>query len=120
MRRACLLLAFAVLVPRAVGAQSAATSTRLAILLAEERRAPTAADLAVIRGGIRSFDTDTALVAIRALGRLERPSLVPDIEPALRFNLPELRIEAASAIASAFGRGDQPRRRRCACSSGRR
>jgi len=88
-----------------VRAQSA---TRLAVLLAEERRAPTANDLAVIRAGVRSFDTDTALVAIRALGRLERPALIPDIAPALRFELPELRAEAANAIATALGRPGVP------------
>ena len=48
----------------------------------------------------RSIDTDTALLSIRALGRLERPVLIPDIAAALRFELPELRAEAAHAMAA--------------------
>ncbi len=99
---ALLLAAAGAAHPTRVVAQTPAT--RLAVLLAEERRAPTAADLATIRAGVRSADTDTALMAIRALGRLERPALIPDIGAALRFDLPELRAEAAHAVATAFGR----------------
>jgi peptidyl-prolyl cis-trans isomerase B (cyclophilin B) len=87
---------------------AAAQSQRLSVLQAEERRAPTANDIAVIRAGMRSVDTDTALLAIRAMGRLERPALVPDIAGALRFELPELRAEAAQAIAASFGRPGAP------------
>ena len=105
MRRILAAVACFVLVAVDIRAQSA---TRLAVLLAEERRAPTANDLAVIRAGVRSYDTDTALVAIRALGRLERPALIPDIAAALRFELPELRAEAANAVATALGRPGVP------------
>jgi len=105
MRRILAAVACFVLAAVGVRAQSA---TRLAVLLAEERRAPTANDVAVIRAGVRSYDTDTALVAIRALGRLERPALIPDIASALRFELPELRAEAANAIATALGRPGAP------------
>ena len=75
--------------------------TRLAVLQAEDRRAPTARDLAVIRSGIRSGDDQTARIAVRALGRLERPALVADLLPSLRSALPEIRAEAANAIAQA-------------------
>src|SRR6266567_2196599 len=75
--------------------------TRLAVLKAEDRRAPSPSDLAVIRSGTRSGDPQTARVAIRALGRLERPSLVADIVPFLKHPLPEIRAEAATALGQA-------------------
>ena len=106
LRRAWVPAAVLMLAAMNAAEVAAQTSTRLAVLLAEERRAVTAADLATIRAGVRSADTDTALMAIRALGRLERPALVPDIAAALRFELPELRAEAAHAVATAFGRQD--------------
>lgn len=40
-------------------------------------------------------------MAVRALGRLERPELIPDIVPSLRRAAPEVRAEAANAIAQA-------------------
>ena len=80
----------------------AQASRRLAILQAEQRGASTTADLAAIRAGTRSADSDTLKVAIRSLGRLERPALLPDIVPALRSRLPEVRAEAANAIGSAL------------------
>jgi peptidyl-prolyl cis-trans isomerase B (cyclophilin B) len=91
-----------------IAAPRPARAQRLAVLQAQERRAATTSDVAVLRTGMRSADTDTALLAIRALGRLERPALVPDIAAALRFQLPELRAEAAQAIAASFGRPGAP------------
>jgi cyclophilin family peptidyl-prolyl cis-trans isomerase len=81
-------------------AQSLA-ATRLSILQAEDRRAPTANDLAILRAGARSGDPLTARMGLRALGRLERPSLIPDITPGLRHPAPENRVEAATAIGQA-------------------
>jgi peptidyl-prolyl cis-trans isomerase B (cyclophilin B) len=75
--------------------------SRLAILQAEDRRAPTAHDLAVIRAGLHGGDDQTTRIAVRALGRLERPSLIADITAALRHPLPEVRTEAANAIGQA-------------------
>jgi cyclophilin family peptidyl-prolyl cis-trans isomerase len=77
------------------------SATRLSILDAEDRRAPSARDLSVLRSGARSGNEQTARVAVRALGRLERPALVADIVPALRHPLPEVRTEAANAIGQA-------------------
>ena len=74
---------------------------RVSILQAEDRRAPTAQDVAIIRSGARSADSQTARAAVRALGRLERPALIPDILPALSARLPEVRAEAANAIGQA-------------------
>jgi cyclophilin family peptidyl-prolyl cis-trans isomerase/HEAT repeat protein len=79
----------------------AQAATRLAILQAEDRRAPTAQDLVTIRAGTRSSDGQTARMAVRALGRLERPALIDSILPALRHRLPEVRAEAANALAQA-------------------
>jgi cyclophilin family peptidyl-prolyl cis-trans isomerase len=79
-----------------------AQTTRLSVLQAEDRRAPTANDLAIIRAGTRSGDPQTAAVAVRALGRLERPALVPDILRSLRHSLPEVREEAANALGQAL------------------
>jgi cyclophilin family peptidyl-prolyl cis-trans isomerase len=75
--------------------------TRVAILQAEDRRAPTPNDVAILRSGSRSEDPQSRRIAVRALGRLERPALIPDIIPALRHALPEIRSEAANAIAQA-------------------
>ncbi|HEY7292691.1 MAG TPA: peptidylprolyl isomerase [Vicinamibacterales bacterium] len=71
------------------------------MLQAEDRRAPNAHDLAVLRAGAHSADPDTARIGVRALGRLERPSLVPDISPLLRHSQAEVRAEAANAIGQA-------------------
>src|SRR4051812_11933754 len=95
---ACLLCVLAA-VPTST--QPATTATRVAVLQAEDRRAPTANDLAIIRSGAHSADAQTARVAVRALGRLERPALIADISPALRHALPEVRAEAANAIGQA-------------------
>jgi cyclophilin family peptidyl-prolyl cis-trans isomerase len=84
--------------------------TRLAVLQAEDRRAPTANDLAVIRSGAHSGDPQTMRLGIRALGRLQRPSLVAEITPFLRHTLPEIRAEAATAIGQAAqgSKGEPP------------
>ncbi len=71
------------------------------MLQAEDRRAPTPRDLATIRAGARSADPQTARVGVRALGRLERPALIPDILPSLRNEFPEVRVEAANAVGQA-------------------
>jgi cyclophilin family peptidyl-prolyl cis-trans isomerase/HEAT repeat protein len=76
-------------------------TSRLAVLQAEDRRAPTPRDLAVIRSGLHGGDEQTVRTAVRALGRLERPTLIPDLLPSLRHPLPEVRAEAATAIGQA-------------------
>jgi cyclophilin family peptidyl-prolyl cis-trans isomerase/HEAT repeat protein len=107
----CVLRGFSVRADRVEAQQSRAPSvTRLAVLQAEDRRATSASDLAIIRSGARSADGQTARVAVRALGRLERPALVADIVPALRHPLPEVRTEAANAIGQAAQgwKGEKP------------
>jgi cyclophilin family peptidyl-prolyl cis-trans isomerase len=87
----------------AVSASAAAQqlATRVAILQAEDRRAASARDLATLRSGARSNDGQTARLAVRALGRLERPGVMTDILAALSHRLPEVRTEAANAAAQA-------------------
>ena len=100
--RAATLAAVLVLNAVAPAPLFAQWSTRLAILQAEDRRAPTTGDLATLRAGARSRDSLTARMGLRALGRLERPALVADILPGLQHSLPEVRAEAANAVAQAL------------------
>src|SRR5882762_9126006 len=88
-------------VPFFAVAHAQTLAARLAILQAEDRRAPTPRDLALIRSGAHSGDEQTVRVAVRALGRLQRPELIPEIAPALRHSIPEIRSEAANAIGQA-------------------
>src|SRR4029434_1089321 len=62
---------------------------RVTILLAEDLRAPSPRDLATLQAGARSLDGQTAKLALRALGRLERPSVISTIAPALNHSFPE-------------------------------
>src|SRR5579864_1519987 len=98
--RARLALLLTIAASTVTGAQTIPPA-RVAILQAESRGATTARDLAVIRAGVGSGDAQTVRIAVRALGRLHRPSLIADLLPALRHSLPEIRAEAANAIAEA-------------------
>jgi cyclophilin family peptidyl-prolyl cis-trans isomerase len=99
--RSCICAFVLLLLATPIGAQPVPGTTRVAVLLAEDHRAATAADLATLRAGVRSRDVLTARIAIRALGRLERPGLIPELVPALEAVLSESRAEAANAIAQA-------------------
>jgi cyclophilin family peptidyl-prolyl cis-trans isomerase len=76
-------------------------AARVNVLAAENRRAQLPRDLATLRAAARSGDPQAARLAVRALGRLERTDVIPDITPALRHPLPEVRSEAANALAQA-------------------
>ncbi len=91
----------ATLVLAAVAGASAQTPRQVSILQAEARRAHSNRDLAVLRSAAGSADVDTAVLAVRALGRLERPSLVTELLLSLRSRLPEVRAEAANAVGQA-------------------
>jgi cyclophilin family peptidyl-prolyl cis-trans isomerase len=80
---------------------AALAQTRLAVLQAEDRRAPTANDLGILRSAARSGDPQIARIGVRALGRLERPALIADIQVSLRHSEPDVRAEAATAIGQA-------------------
>jgi aspartate/methionine/tyrosine aminotransferase len=76
-------------------------AARVNVLIAENRRAAHPRDLGTLRTALRGRDAETARLAVRALGRLENPALIPDLLPALRFALPETRAEAATAVGQA-------------------
>jgi cyclophilin family peptidyl-prolyl cis-trans isomerase len=93
------------------GPPAAAQTTaerRLAIVLAESRGATTSKDLSTITAGLRG-DPETTRIAVRALGRLERPALLSQIVPLLRLAPPEVRTEAANAVAQAAQGFKQPK-----------
>jgi len=78
---------------------------RQAIFEAEDRRAPTEADVATLRSGLLHPDEAVQRMAVRALGRLERPALVTDIERALASTPAGVRIAAADALGQAASAG---------------
>lgn len=68
------------------------------MLVAEDQRAPTDADLAPLRQGIGSRDPATRRQAVRAIGRLERPDLMPLISRLLTDPNIDVRLETVNAI----------------------
>jgi cyclophilin family peptidyl-prolyl cis-trans isomerase/HEAT repeat protein len=74
---------------------------RAAILAAEDARADTPDGLNPIFTGLTAGDPTIRLLAVRALGRMERPSLVPRIVPLLSDDLPAVRREAGNALGQA-------------------
>jgi cyclophilin family peptidyl-prolyl cis-trans isomerase/HEAT repeat protein len=73
-----------------------------AILRAEEARAATPQDLAILVDGARSSIPIVQDAAIRALGRLERRDVVTELLPYLRAERDDARLEAAFAIGQAM------------------
>src|ERR1700722_9353738 len=69
------------------------------IVNAEESRAGTAAELKVLEDGLASPSGRIRVAAVRALGRLERPSVSGAIIPLLQDASPAVREEAADALA---------------------
>jgi cyclophilin family peptidyl-prolyl cis-trans isomerase/HEAT repeat protein len=76
------------------------------MLAAEDSRADTDEGLAPIIAGLDSPSRETRQVAVRALGRLERPALVPLIVPLLQDTAAAVRAEAANALGQAVFRGE--------------
>jgi cyclophilin family peptidyl-prolyl cis-trans isomerase/HEAT repeat protein len=74
----------------------------IAVLRAEEQRAPTPDDVAVLIDGARSSYPFIQDAAIRALGRLERRDVISDLLPYLRAKRSLARREAATAIGQAM------------------
>jgi cyclophilin family peptidyl-prolyl cis-trans isomerase len=108
MRRLWAPIAVALAFTAAPAAAQPIPSGRLAILQAASRSAPDARDLAAMRAGVRSSDGETARLALRGLGRLRKPALVGDVAVGLRSPLPEVRAEAANAIAQALSPASPP------------
>jgi cyclophilin family peptidyl-prolyl cis-trans isomerase len=80
-------------------------AVRQAVFEAEDRRAPGEADLRTLVDGSRHGAEAVQRQAVRALGRLERPALVGDIEPALSSPFPTVRAAAADALGQAAANG---------------
>lgn len=74
---------------------AAAQSLQERLLQAEDARPTTEAGLAPLKEGLQG---NTRRVAIRAIGRLERPEMIPLVAPALSDGV-GIRAEAANALA---------------------
>jgi cyclophilin family peptidyl-prolyl cis-trans isomerase/HEAT repeat protein len=107
-----LLVAFLLLLPVERSAGQDAGDLRHAILVAEDARPRTPDGLAPILAGLRSSDTVAQRLAVRALGRLERESLIADIAPLLTAPSVSVRAEAANALGQAAAHGGSPEARR--------
>ena len=82
--------------------RSPQAARRLAILALEDSRAPTAQDTAALVDAARAQDPAMQAVAVRALGRLERRDVITDLIGFLGASSPEVRAEAANALAQAL------------------
>lgn len=76
-----------------------------AMLAAEDSRAEDDAALAPLRAGLKG-DARLQTLAVRALGRFERASLVPEIAAMLDSPVASVRAEAANALGQAVLRGE--------------
>lgn len=94
-----LVALLAALAARPARAQDASPLGR--IFLSEDRRAPSENDLRVLTAALASPDAHLAARAARALGRLERPALAPQLFPLLSHRDGTVRSEAAQAVAQA-------------------
>lgn len=93
-------------------ARPAQEGLRTQILRAEDARPRTEIGLAPIRRGLTADDSVARRLAVRALGRLERPEHLPDIAGRLGDAVASVRAEAANALAQAAGQeGAQAARR---------
>jgi cyclophilin family peptidyl-prolyl cis-trans isomerase/HEAT repeat protein len=75
---------------------------RHAIIAAEDARAPTQASLDVLLAGAHSSSATIQRLAVRALGRLERPELADTIAPLMAARNAAVRAEAANALGQAM------------------
>lgn len=91
--------------PGASATAPADTSLLAAIRAAEDARASTQEDLAPILQGLDSGDPEVQRIAVRALGRLERASLVPVLVPKLAAQSPDVRAEVANALGQSVFNG---------------
>lgn len=85
----------------------------LAVLAAEDRRAPTDADLTTLLDALASESHGTARAAARALGRLERPELAARLIDVVSdpTGAASTRAEAANAVAQSVRAADPDPRR---------
>ena len=76
------------------------------ILAAEDARATSDSELEPILLGVESSSPETRQIAVRALGRMERPEMVSRIAPLLSDSIPFVRAEAANALAQSVFDGE--------------
>jgi cyclophilin family peptidyl-prolyl cis-trans isomerase/HEAT repeat protein len=84
--------------------------TRAAIIEAEDARAATADQLQVLTVAAASGPVPLQVLAVRALGRLERPELTATIVPLLDNSQPSVRAEAANTLAQSAGNAEAAQR----------
>jgi len=83
--------------------QNSQDSRRLITLLAlEDSRAPTTQETAALVDAARTQDPAIQAAAVRALGRLERRDVITDLLGFLNASSPDVRAEAANALAQAL------------------
>jgi hypothetical protein len=73
------------------------------ILVAEDARGHGPDSIQPLLDGLADPDSLLRRVAVRGVGRLQRPDLVPRLVAALADTLPAVRAEAANAIAQSVG-----------------
>ena len=102
IRRSLCALAAPACVVVALAAQAPdRAAVRQAILTAEDSRAPSAEAVRTLVNAANGRDEDDAVAAVRALGRLERPSLASDLTKYITAASPRVRMEAANALGQA-------------------
>ena len=72
------------------------------LLVAEDARGTGADGLTPLLKGLRSSDTMLRRVAVRGLGRMQRPDVGRQLEAMLADKVPAIRAEAANAIAQSL------------------
>lgn len=92
------------------GGPAADDSIEHAILVAEDGRIATEADLERLIDGLEHESPDVQRRAVRAVGRLEQPGLHILVQPLLQSADPEVRAEAVSAFAQVAIGIARPRR----------
>lgn len=95
------LLALAVATTPVTSCAAAQAPTLDQLIRAEDARARTPADLAVLRAGLASADVPTRRFAVRGLGRLERVDVLDDVIGALGDGDSGVRKAAADAVGQA-------------------
>ncbi len=77
------------------------------LIRAEDLRAPTSADLDVLRAGATAPDPEMRRLAVRGLGRLQRPEVLEVLIRALADADPGVRRAAADAVGQAVAGGER-------------
>jgi cyclophilin family peptidyl-prolyl cis-trans isomerase/HEAT repeat protein len=107
LRAACRFALLIALAPVPASAQAAAppdTTTLQRLLAAEDARGTGADGLNPLLDARSSPDTLLRRLAVRGLGRMQRPALGRLLVPLLRDSVPAVRAEAATAIAQSMRR----------------